>query len=178
MSFTTKAKEKGVLVIICMKCHSIYYIMWVVDFQAATDEPVNIPEPFKADYTPEKFTEPFNSKGHCTHSCQTMQSVLWVLRTHTLEALPQYIPDELSIPSILIDSDIDITSIQTNSETFVLSPDLSAAAASDVKLYLGANLCTLQAISMLMSWFSTFPGLGKSSFTHLFGILQFHPSKG
>ena len=91
--------------------------MWVVDFQAATDKPVNIPEPFKADYTPENFTEPFNSKGHCTHSCQTMQCAVGPSDTDTLKALPQYIPDELSIPSILIDNDIDITSIQTNSET-------------------------------------------------------------
>ena len=66
--------------------------------------------------------------------------------TDTLEALPQYTPEDLSIRSILIYNDIDIISVQTDSETFVLSPDLSTAAASDMKLNLCANLSTLQAI--------------------------------
>ena len=42
--------------------------------------------------------------------------------------------------------------IQTDSETFILSPDLSAAASPDLKLYIGANIFTLQAC-----WYRGFP---------------------
>ena len=161
-----------------MKRHSLTITdaIWVVDFQAATDKPVNIPEPFKADYIPENFSEPFDSEDHSScggHAECTTGSVGPSPSTTAPETLTQcHALDDLSIPSILIDDDIDITSIRTDSETFVLSPDLSAAASLDLKLYIGANISTLQAISMLVSWFSTFPGLSKSSFTHLLGILH------
>ena len=165
----------------CMKRHSsaITDAIWVVDFQVATDKPVNIPEPFKADYIPENFPEPFDSEDHSAHGdhtgCTRTSSVGPTPPTTAPETLTQcHTLDDLSIPSILIDDDIDITSIQTDSETFVLSPDLSADldASPNLKLYIGANISTLQAISMLVSWFSTFPGLSKSSFTHLLGILH------
>ena len=88
-------------------------LIWVVDFQAATDKPVNIPEPFKADYIPETFPI-LKTSAHDGHAECTTSSVGPSPSTTAPETLTQcHAPDDLSIPSILIDDDIDITSIQT-----------------------------------------------------------------
>ena len=45
----------------------------------------------------------------------------------------------------------------------------------DEPLYPSSNLSRLSAIAMLMSWFASYPGLSKDSFSHLLHLL--HTSK-
>jgi len=70
--------------------------------------------------------------------------------------------NESDIPDIVLE---DITTPE-----ITVVPDL--AHEIQAKLYPGATLSLIQGVSLLLSWFSAFPGMGKTSFSHLLVILH------
>ena len=74
---------------------------------------------------------------------------------------------QFDIPSPEID-DIILSDNEGHTQSFV--PNFSAD--SDSKLYHNASVTTLQAVCMLLSWFTSFPGISKSSFSRLLNILH------
>ena len=75
--------------------------------------------------------------------------------------------DDFNIPSPLIQ---DINMSDDDGGAFSFSPDFNAD--SHPKLYPNASITTLQAVCMLVSWFTSFPGMSKSSFSRLLRILH------
>ena len=74
---------------------------------------------------------------------------------------------QFDIPSPEID-DIILSDNKGHTQSFV--PNFSAN--SDFKLYHNASVTTLQAVCMLLPWFTLFPGMSKSSFSRLLNILH------
>lgn len=71
-----------------------------------------------------------------------------------------------------VDDDIlpspQIDDIVIPEEEYISFPKADTSAS----LFVGASVTTFQAISILMSWFSSFPGISKSAFSRLLFILQ------
>ena len=57
--------------------------------------------------------------------------------------------------------------IEEDSTKYTFSPPLD-----DDKLYPGASISTMYAVSLLVSWFGVFPGMSKQSFSHLLSIIH------
>ena len=64
--------------------------------------------------------------------------------------------------------DIILSDNEGHTQSFVLN----FSANCDSKLYHNASVTTLQAVCMLLPWFTSFPGMSKSSFSCLLNILH------
>ena len=69
-------------------------------------------------------------------------------------------------------SDIVIDEIHLSEDTNTYS--LNIGKDNDAKLLPGTSLPSIQAVTMLVSWFSSFPGMSKESFSNLLNILAKH----
>ena len=76
--------------------------------------------------------------------------------------------DDIEMPDIEIDDFV----LPCSEQQFI--PDLYVTLEDGSKVYEGSSLSTLQAVSMLMSWFSSFPGLSKQSLSSLLYMLHTH----
>lgn len=60
--------------------------------------------------------------------------------------------------------------IEEDKTSYSFVPD--SCTFKDNKLYSGASISNLYAVSLLFSWFGAFPGVSKQSFSHLLSILH------
>lgn len=75
--------------------------------------------------------------------------------------------EDVTIQPLLIEDIIFPEDDSKNSETFI--PEFAKSAE---KLFSGAKLSTLETITMLVSWFSTFPSMSKEAFSRLLYLLH------
>lgn len=74
---------------------------------------------------------------------------------------------DVDMPDIVID-ELQLPEFKDGNVFYTFnygSPD-----ATSNKIYPGALLCSIQAVAMLVSWFSSFPGMSKESFSALLNI--------
>lgn len=89
-----------------------------------------------------------------------------VFPSHEVEIEVDNPCEHTNIPSSLIE---DFTFSEDEAEDTLRVPDFSA---DDDKLFPGAKVSTLQAVTMLVSWFSMFPGISKEAFNKLLYLLH------
>ena len=76
---------------------------------------------------------------------------------------------DMDIPDINIDDELD----QLFGEPHYI-PMLDMEGDMDAKLYGGSSLSPSQAVSLLLSWFSSFPGISKQALSSLLNLLHTH----
>lgn len=85
--------------------------------------------------------------------------------------LDDWVEDEMSIPEIEIDDNLYMEAPYQDEDCEL--PHNLTINDDGPSLYPNSKLTTVQAVSILTSWFSAFPGTSKRSFSRLLKILFF-----
>ena len=78
---------------------------------------------------------------------------------------------DMDIPAINIDDELELDQL-FGEPHYIPTSDMEEDL--DAKLYHGSSLSPLQAVSLLLSWFSSFPGISKRALSRLLNLLHTH----